>query len=194
MVFKQLFLFLFLLFGSACTLDRTIPLWSPEEEEALRLFQELPPEHQAVLVDEEEEGQELLLCLNFIDQLDKAPLAAREVYFYHATNQGLYEPSDPNDESTARLHQQAITDELGRIFVKTILPGDYGSRSDNRHIHTTVSGAQPEAYDLHFRQFANLGLQRFIHRSAQHFLVDLINTSDSSLLGFMTVQAKFNNQ
>ena len=189
---RILFLGLVLLFCTTCTIDRSILLYSAAEAETFSSFQKLPLDQQAIITNEQEDGQSLLLGLTFVDRFNEKPLIGQEVYFYQATNQGLYEAMDPNDESTARLHQQANTNDHGQIFVKTILPGDYGSRSDNRHIHMTIKGAQPEAYDLHFQQFANPMLQKFIRGSDQHFLVDLKYTSDSLLIGFMTIQAKFN--
>ena len=68
--------------------------------------------------------------------------------------------------------------------------GDYGSSADNRHIHTTVFGAQPEAYDIHFKQYTGVMGKRFVKNSDQHFLADLKRSADGSLIGFLTIEVK----
>ncbi len=112
------------------------------------------------------------------------------IHLYHTSAAGEYKPTDPNDESTARLNGTVLTDEKGRVFVQTILPGDYGRSADNRHIHTTVKDARPEAYDIHFKQYTGKMGSRFINRSDQHFLADLKQTKDSLLVAFLTLEVK----
>ena len=75
-------------------------------------------------------------------------------------------------------------------YVQTILPGDYGSSADNRHIHTTISDAHPEAYDIHFKQYTGSMGSNFISGSDQHFLADLKQTPDGILVAFVTIEAK----
>ena len=138
-----------------------------------------------------EPGRRLLLCVQVVDKATQTAVCRTSVHLYHATDNGEYEPLTVGDESTARLSGSAQTDDRGRIFVETILPGDYGSSADNRHIHTTVRGSQPEAYDIHFKQYSTFMLRRFVNRSDQHFLVDLRRTATGELVGTVTIAAKF---
>ncbi|MEM5564759.1 hypothetical protein WNY78_06570 [Psychroserpens sp. AS72] len=161
-----------------------------DEEKILTEFKKLNNDNIATIANENENGKQLVLCLTYITKETKEIINNQKVFFYQATAQGEYEQIDPNNESTARLNAFAITDKKGRIFVKTVLPGDYGNTDDNRHIHSTVSGAKPEAYDIHFRQYANNNLQNFIKNSDQHFLANLKYTKDSILVAFMTIEPK----
>ncbi len=188
---KLIFTSLLIISLGCSSIDRTKSLMNSEETKTLKIFKQLDPKHCATIAIDQEEGTPLLLCLTFIAKETSLPLKKQRVLFYQADNEGEYNQTDPEDESTARLHDTAVTNELGQIFVKTVLPGDYGSTADNRHIHTTVYGAKPEAYDIHFLQYANTGLQNFIAKSDQHFLADLRYTMDSTLVGFLTIEPKF---
>ena len=173
-----------------CSVDKTIPLINVDELKVLEEFQNLDVENIVEIADEKETGEKLLLCLTILKKEDKTQLKEQRIKLFQANAKGEYEPSDSNDESTARLKGEGITDGKGRILVKTILPGDYGSRSDNRHIHTTIEVATPEAYDIHFLQYANKGLKNFIKRSDQHFLVELRYLENRTLIGFLIIEPK----
>ena len=111
--------------------------------------------------------------------------------FYHTSTEGEYEPTNPNDETTARLNGTAITDSFGRVYVKTILPGDYGNSKNNRHIHTSVFGARPEAYDIFFTQYSG-GIGNLMNSgNGQMFFAELKRTSNNELICFLTIEAKF---
>lgn len=160
------------------------------ELQTLDAFKNLESKSQVQITTEEEPGQPLWLCLTFVSKESKRPLENQKIHLYHTSTEGEYEPSNSNDESTARLNGTAFTDEKGRIFVKTILPGDYGSSSDNRHIHTTVPHAKPEAYDIGFKQYSGLMAVNFISGSDQHFLAYLKQTTDSTLVTMVTIEVK----
>ena len=162
----------------------------PADQETLQQYLLLNSNHVVEIARANEPGQRLTLCLTFLDKETGELLSNQEVDFYHASLAGEYEPTDPNDETTARLRGKAVTDNEGRILVETILPGDYGSSADNRHIHSTVRGAHPEAYDIHFEQYTSAMGKRFSAGSDQHFLADLKYTSDSSLVTFLTIEVK----
>ncbi len=132
--------------------------------------------------------------MTFVNKTDKKKLSNQIVKFYHTSNSGNYEQSDPNDESSARLNGSAITDNKGQIYVETILPGDYGDSDDNRHIHTTVFRAKPEAYDINFKQYITYMGKNFTEGSDQHFLADLRMTKDSTLVCFLTIEVKNPNK
>ena len=120
----------------------------------------------------------------------KNQLSNQKVEFYHTSSSGNYEPTNTDDDSIARLNGTAITDHKGRIYIETILPRDYGSSKDNRHIHTTVVGAKPEAYDIHFKQYTTYMGKNFSEGSDQYFLADLKMTFDSILVSFLIIEVK----
>ncbi|MEQ6167011.1 hypothetical protein AAOE16_07445 [Ekhidna sp. MALMAid0563] len=182
--------FLILLPLLSCGIDRTTNSISSAETSDLKDFEKLNHAHQVLIAGKDEPGKRLTLCLNFIDKSNRVPLTNRKIHFYHTDTNGEYIPQIASDESTARLNGSAVTDSNGKIFIRTILPGDYGSSADNRHIHTTVFGAQPEAYDIHFKQYTGVMGKRFVKNSDQHFLADLKRSADGSLIGFLTIEVK----
>ena len=173
-----------------CAIDRTIPELTQSEIQTLRAFENLNNNNQVRISELSELGQKLWLCLTFISKETRNPLINEEIKLYHTSTIGEYEPTDPKDESTARLNGTVITNEKGQIFVQTILPGDYGSSADNRHIHTTVKNAKPVAYDIHFKQYTGKMGKNFISGSDQHFFADLKQTKDSILVTFLTIEVK----
>ncbi|MCB0705518.1 MAG: hypothetical protein KDC34_09425 [Saprospiraceae bacterium] len=178
------------LFVNACSIDRTILPLDNIEIETLAEFKSLESQNQVQIAPENEPGQKLWLCLTLVSAENKEPLPNQKIHLYHTSSVGEYEPSDPTDESTARLNASVFTDEKGRIFVRTILPGDYGRSEDNRHIHTTVENARPEAYDIHFKRYTSRMSHNFISGSYQHFLADLKQTADSTFVTFLTIVIK----
>ena len=170
--------------------DRTIISLDTNEKATLNIFQNLPIEHKVKISSDSEPGEKLWLCLTFVNKENQSPVSNQEVHFYHTSTNGEYLPSDPDDESTARLNGSAITNNSGQIFVQTILPGDYGSSPDNRHIHMTVKGAKPEAYDIHFKQYTGYMGSNFISSSDQHFLADLKKKNTGILVSFLPIEVK----
>ncbi len=178
----------------SCAIDRTIGKVSGIENNTLNYFQKLQSKSRLYITDKNETGEKLQLCLTFIDKESKSILPDQLVKFYHTSTFGNYDQTDPNDESTARLGGQAWTNEKGQIYIETILPGDYGSANDNRHIHTTVFGAKPEAYDIHFKQYTDFMGKNFSKGSDQHFLADLKRTKENELVAFLNIEVKNPNQ
>jgi len=175
---------------SQCSIDRTIPKLSQSEIQNLQAFENLNPKSQLRLSEITEPGQKLWLCLSFISRETKRPLIKEEISLYHTSAKGEYQAKDPNDETSARLSGTVFTDDKGRVFIRTILPGDYGSSADNRHIHTTVKNAKPVAYDIYFKQYTGRMGQNFINGSDQHFLTNLKQLEDSTLITFLTIEVK----
>ena len=185
-----LVLILISLLFTQCSIDRTILPLDKTELERLEKFKSLDSNSKVQISDEDELGQKLWLCLTFVSKESKAPLMNQKIHLYHTSSKGVYEPSNPNDETTARLSGSVFTDEEGQVFVQTILPGDYGSSQDNRHVHTTVENAKPEAYDIHFKQFTGQMGKNFISDNDQFFLANLKQTVDSTLVAFLTIEVK----
>ena len=173
-----------------CSMDRAIAPISEYEIVNLEKFQMIGSASKVMIADEQEPGEKLLLCVTFLDKDSKKAWSNQKVSFYHTSTNGDYEPSNPADETTARLNGTAITNESGEIYVKTILPGDYGNSTNNRHIHTTVYGASPEAYDILFNQCSGR-IGRFMDSgNDQMFFADLKKTKDNELACFVTIEAK----
>lgn len=187
---NRLILIAFFLSLFSCSIDRTIVEVSGIENNILINFQKLPSKSILKITDKNELGEKLILCLTFIDKENKRELSNQLVKFYHTSTNGNYEQTNPNDESTAKLNGQSITNNKGQIYIETILPGDYGNSDDNRHIHTTVFGAKPEAYDIHFKQYTSYMGKNFSKGSDQHFLADLKKTKENKLVSFLTIEVK----
>lgn len=173
-----------------CSVDRTIVPITKTENIALEEFQKLDIANKLFIADDDEPGEKLMLCLTFIDKASKKALSNQRVSFYHASTDGGYEPSNPNDETTARLNGTTKTDNAGNIYVETVLPGDYGSAEDNRHIHTTVYDAHPEPYDIFFKQYSSR-IGKFMNSgNDQMFYAFLKKTTDDILICFVTIEVK----
>ena len=187
---KHSIFFSFMLCILACSNHPDISQISSLETKELLSFQQLDSIHHLQIADLNEKGDRLQLCLHFVNRENQQPLTNQEVILYHTNSSGDYEPLEAGNEQTARLSGSAITDDLGRIFIETILPGSYGNSGDNRHIHTTVYGAKPEGYNIHFKQYTGKMGKRFIKGSDQHFLADLKYTLDSTLVTFLAIAVK----
>lgn len=187
---KKLILICCCVLSLQCAVDRTILPATDAEFISLEQFQTLEEANKVTIANEKEPGVPLMLCLTFLDKGSREVLANQSVSFYHATTDGEYEPSTPNDETTARLSGTATTNEFGNIYVETILPGDYGSSENNRHIHTTVHGARPYAYDIFFKQYSRR-VGRFMDSgNEQMFFANLKSVPYNKLVCFVTIEAK----
>ena len=90
--------------------------------------------HTIRLADANEPGQRLTLFGRVVDTENNEPIPDALVYLYHADANGEYLPTDPNDESTAKLSGEIITDDKGQFQVETIVPREY-DQPGNKHIH-----------------------------------------------------------
>ncbi len=188
---RKLLLTAMILLSIGCSIDTSIALQDTEEREILQQFQALDSLHKVKITKENEPGEKLRLCITLADKKNKRKLNNQRIHFFHTSAEGEYKPKVANDESTARLSGDAVTDSEGRVFVETILPGDYGTSPNNRHIHTTIFGAKPEGYDIHFKQYTTFMGKNFSDGSDQHFLADLKKDSDGALVVFLTLEPKF---
>ena len=66
---------------------------------------------------------------------------------YQTDHAGSYQNDDPEDESTARIRGELVTDPDGRFGFVTVQPGEYPDQPPgNRHIHFhSVSAAGYES-------------------------------------------------
>ena len=188
---SNLKLLLVSLLFAQCTASKTIEYLDSNSLQELESFQSLPLEHQLEIATAKEKGRRLWLCLRFQDRDGKA-LKHENIQLYHTTADGEYERADPQEQLSARLSGTVITDKDGRVLIKTILPGGYGGSNNGRHIHTNVEAANPRAYDIHFNQYTGFMGRRFIAKSNQHFLADLQELKDGTLITFLSIQVKLN--
>ncbi len=187
---KRFLLSIGLLCTFACSSQEEIKKINEEEKAILKEFQSLGEISRLKMAKRGERGQKLILCITFIGKEDKMPVKDQTILLYQTAKDGNYYPKVASDESTARIKAIGVTDDKGRLFIQTILPGCYASSGDNRHIHTKVFGAKPEAYDLHFKQYTNTRMKRFIESKDQFFLVDLKRLKRKNLIGFITIEVK----
>ena len=88
------------------------------------------------LVPADEPGQALSIQGYVLDAETNEPIPNAELYLYQVNAEGEYQPSDPSDESTARLNGIVITNAEGYFSFSTIYPGEYSNQPPgNRHIH-----------------------------------------------------------
>ncbi|NNE32971.1 MAG: hypothetical protein HKN40_11435 [Winogradskyella sp.] len=187
---KKIAVLFFCLLFTHCASDSSIDTLSKNENNELAKFQNFNNTNKLIITDNSEPGEELLLCLTFIDKASKKTLSNQRISFYHTSTEGDYEPSVPNDETTARLNGTTVTNRSGEVYVKTILPGDYGNSKNNRHIHTTVYDAAPVAYDIFFKQYSG-GMGSLMNSgNDQIFYADLKKTANNKLVCFLTIEVK----
>lgn len=187
---KNLRIIILVLLTTNCAVDRSINIISETEQQTLKTFQNFKPEHSVQLTEDNEPGEKLLLCITFINRDTKKGIANQQVHFYHTNTNGEYKPTNPNDETTARINGTTNTNNYGQVFVKTILPGDYGNSENNRHIHTTVFKEKPKNYDIFFNQYSG-GFGKLMNSgNNQMFYANLKKTEDNTLVSFVTIEAK----
>lgn len=168
--------------GLAAGPDRTILDADGALAERLREFEGLDAAHRALVAGEDEPGERLEVLVVLVSADSGEPIAGAEVVVFQADRNGSYEPEVAGDESSARLRASVRTDAAGRYLISTVVPGDYGSTEDNRHIHTMVEGGKPAGYDLFFGQYMNGGLARWARGNSQAFVLDLRRLSDGRLI------------
>lgn len=91
-------------------------------------------DHILRMASEDEPGQRLRLHGVVFDGQTQKPIPDAEIYLYHADANGEYLPTDPDDESTAKLSGMVTTGPDGEFTILTIVPREY-DQPGNRHIH-----------------------------------------------------------
>ena len=124
---------------------------------------------------EDEPGDRLIVNFLITDKNSGEPLPNTEVYLYQADTNGEYHPSDPADESTAKLSGVITSDDSGRFIVKTILPGEY-EEPGNRHIH--IHYARAEGYEqaggvILFEDNVNYEVRKWANETGFGFIIDV---------------------
>ena len=138
--------------------------------------------HHLLLAPADEPGQRLLILGRLLRQDDGQPVAHHAFDVYQADHTGDYREAVAGVEASARLRGTVRTDSLGRFLISTVLPGDYGSTADNRHIHMAVAGARPDAYDFYFKQYINPGLASWARGTDQAVVLELKRAGGDTLV------------
>ncbi len=158
---------------AACSRPPAVSVADDATVALLTQYEGLQPASRLQLARETEPGERLIVMGRLIRAETGEPIPFHPIVAYQADATGSYDEAVAGLESTARLNGAVETDSIGRFLLSTVLPGDYGSTANNRHIHTTVAGARPEAYDFYFRQYINAGLLRWAEGSRQAVVLDL---------------------
>lgn len=107
-----------------------------------------------VIVSAQEPGPRLTVEGRVIDAASGEPVEGARVVVYQTDQAGTYQNEDPDDESTARIRGELITDRNGEFGFVTVQPGEYPDQPPgNRHIHfhsVTAEGFAPKGFVLLF--------------------------------------------
>lgn len=142
-----------------------------------------------LLATADEPGERLIVNFLITDKNTGEPLPNAEVYLYQADTNGEYHPSDPADESTAKLSGVITSDDSGRFTVKTILPGEY-EEPGNRHIH--IHYARAEGYEqtggvILFEDNVNDEVRKWANETGFGFIID-IEDVNGTLTGNLNIK------
>jgi len=142
-----------------------------------------------MLAHPDEPGERLIISVTITDKQTGKLLPNTEVYLYHADKNGEYHPSDPTDESTAKLSGIVTSDDSGRFSVHTILPGEY-EEPGNRHIH--IHYARADGYEqtggvILFEDYVNDEVRRWAINTGFGFII-AIEEVNGTLSGNLNLQ------
>jgi len=142
-----------------------------------------------LLAPADEPGDRLIVNFLITDKKTGEPLPNTEVYLYQADTNGEYHPSDPADESTAKLSGVITSDDSGRFIVKTILPGEY-EEPGNRHIH--IHYARAEGYEqaggvILFEDNVNYEVRKWANETGFGFIID-VEEINGTLTGNLNIK------
>ena len=175
--------------GHCQPVDDILPL-DAGEKARLRQFEALPPSAQVHPVPENEPGTPLVVCGKLLHKGSQAPVPHTSMLVYHTDVRGDYQQRVQGKPETARISGKVETDEQGRFFISTILPGRYSNKGPGGHNHLQVEGARPEGYTFQFSQYSSFGDKQFISSNDQFFLVELKRDEQGRLVGFLDVPVR----
>ena len=174
-----------------CSAQNTaITRLTDSEFKQLEEFTSMDSLHIVQITDSHEPGTQLIICGTIVKKRNGNPIPNLNIYLYHTDNTGEYQRQIEDDVTSARLNGTVMTNKEGRFTVKTILPGDYVTHPDTKHIHTIVTGAKTEDYEFYFEQFIIDYLRITIENKDQLYLIDLKKIDNGTLVGFITLEVK----
>ncbi|MBW8050065.1 MAG: hypothetical protein FVQ77_06945 [Cytophagales bacterium] len=168
--------------------DRTIIELTDTELHLMEEYLNLDSLHIVKITNDQETGTPLIICGRLVKKENGNPIPDQNIYLYHTDNTGEYHRQIEDDITSARLNGIVLTDKEGLFTVKTILPGDYVTHPDTRHIHTIVKGANPEQQEFYFKQYAKDYLVSLTEERDDCFLIDLKKIDNGILIGFVTLK------
>ncbi|MEZ5059779.1 MAG: hypothetical protein R2879_22320 [Saprospiraceae bacterium] len=177
---------------NSCNSDHDIPI--VKNSQILGEFLKMKEPHLLNLLQNSAAGRPLYLCLTVQEGAEKLPLARKEIFVYQADVSGEYQSEIPGKENTAKIRGTGITDLDGRVLVRTLLPGDFGSIDLNRHIQVQIDGAYPKLHRIYFRQFANCEIQNQSRKETETHIVDLERDEASNLVAFLKLEVNLSTK
>ncbi|MBL4715440.1 MAG: hypothetical protein JKX95_02305 [Bacteroidia bacterium] len=160
----------------------------------LHLFEEylnLDSLNVVQVTNDQEPGIQLIICGILLRKENGSPIPDQEIYLYQTDNTGEYHRQIEDNITSARLNGTVLTNKEGRFTIKTILPGDYVTHPDTRHIHAVIKDSKPEVHDFYFKQYAKDYLVSLVEEGGEHFLIDLKRINNGTLVGFITLEVKY---
>jgi protocatechuate 3,4-dioxygenase beta subunit len=136
----------------------------------------------------DEPGERLIIYGVVLDNSTNNPISNASIYFYQADDNGEYHPTDPNDESTAKLSGEIVTGENGKFILHTILPGEY-NMPGNKHIH--IHYARAEGYKeigkvILFEDNVNSEVRQWANETGFGIIIDL-KEENETFIGNLTI-------
>ena len=172
-----------LFFSTGCNSQEITPgPLEPELEKSLDSYRQLGERSIAKIAKKTERGERLIVLVRMISRETGEPIANHTIRVFQADIKGSYGERVPGDETTARISGDVTTDKEGRFLIDTILPGDYGTISGNRHIHMHVPDAKPEAYDFFFDDFVGTQTRSWANSRDQVVLLKLSKTKEGTFV------------
>jgi len=150
-----------------------------------------PPTGAVTLVDDNEPGPRLTIDGVVRDAVTGDPLPAARVVIYQTDHAGTYQPTDPSDESTARLGGETSTLADGTFRFLTVQPGEYpGQPIGNRHIHfhsVSATGYETAGFVLLFDDNVRADVREWAEDTGFGVVIPLEGSSSSGFGGFVDI-------
>lgn len=143
--------------------------------------------HTITLADENEPGQRLTVYGLVVDSLTSEPIKNAKVYLYHADSNGEYMPADPDDESTAQLSGEVITNDSGEFVVHTIVPREYDNGNQHIHLHyVRADGYMQIGKVVLFEHDVNDEVRKWAYETGFGIIIELYE-KEKTMYGNLTI-------
>lgn len=190
MMKKSPFILLTILVITQCSAQNTtMSALTVIEAKTLKEHLAMDSLYSTQITNSDEPGTELIICGTLLKKGNGNAIANRSIYLYQTDNTGEYRQKTKGDVTSARLHGSVMTNKDGRFTVRTILPGDYPTHPDTKHIHTIIKGAKPKSLDFYFKQYIVDYLKISVENTDNLYLIDL-KRNGGALIGFITLKVK----
>lgn len=114
-----------------------------------------------------------------------------QVRVYQTDQSGTYQPADPADESTARIHGDLTTGTDGAFGFVTVLPGEYPDQPPgNRHIHfhtVSADGYEPRGFVMLFDDNVRAEVRDWAESTGFGIVVELEGTPGSGFVAAIDI-------